>query len=152
MRNAHQPISNSSWSFGSSSSSASGTTRGQNQTAQLITKHPLQHYSIYCRVMWWHTPGFSMDWGIRPLLSLMGSRWMSSFSSFCCIFLGIFSYFSTGCSDLRFLACTGALCVSTKEKWRKKENTHTQISGDHSVHSLRRKKHHMLCGGSKRMF
>ena len=63
-----------------------------------------------------HKPGFSMLCGMRRVLSLIGRRWMSSFSSFFFILRGFFSYVAAACSALRFLACTGALSDS-KQEW-----------------------------------
>lgn len=62
-------------------------------------------------------PGFSTAWGIMPLLSLMGSRWMSSFSGSVCKRLGTFSYFSITLSCFRFLMWTGSLKNMRQTKW-----------------------------------
>lgn len=52
-----------------------------------------------------------------PLLSLMGSRWMSSFSGSVCKRLGTFSYFSITLSCFRFLTWTGSLENTRQTKW-----------------------------------
>lgn len=71
-----------------------------------------------CQLAWLFncaSPGFSIVCGIIPCLSLMGSRWISSFSGSVCMRLGIFSYFSITLSFLRFLAWTGSLQNKTHQ-------------------------------------